>query len=150
MATVTLLCVGVAFTAGAQSLKEKVTGAWTLQSGSENYPDGKKRTPWATGSLILESTGHVSLFLIGNERLKNSPSVRTPIGPAVAYYGTYTVDEGNNMLVFKIAYGMSPLFDGVTRTQKVSFNDNIMTTIGSDIMTPEGAMIPVNEWKRAK
>ena len=45
--TVALFCLGLGSPATAQSLKDKVVGAWTLESGSENFPDGKKLTPWA-------------------------------------------------------------------------------------------------------
>jgi len=68
IAIVTLLCLGLAFPAGAQSLKDKIVGAWTLESGSENFPDGKKLTPWETGNLILDPTGHLAFFLIGKEQ----------------------------------------------------------------------------------
>ena len=150
VATVSLLCMGVSFPAAAQGLKEKVMGTWTLESASENFPDGKKLTPWAKGDLILDSTGHVALFLIGRDRPNTSPSVRTPVGPAVAYFGTYSVNEADNSVTYKIDYGVSPLFDGAVRTQKVSFTGDTMTMIGSEIKTPEGTMTPVHVWKRAK
>ena len=145
-----MLCVAVAFPANAQSLSAKVTGAWTLVSGSENYSDGKKNMPWATGNLILDSNGHFSQFLVGKDQPKTSPSPRTPVGPFVAYYGTYTVDEANSMYIMKVDHGASPLQNGATRTQKVSFNGDIMTLTASEVKTPEGTMIPVNVWQRAK
>jgi hypothetical protein len=37
--------------ANAQSLKGKVTAAWTLVYGSESYRDGKMNMPWATGNM---------------------------------------------------------------------------------------------------
>jgi hypothetical protein len=150
IAVVTLLCLGWTSPAGSQSLKDKVVGAWTLESGSENFPDGKKLTPWETGNLILDPTGHLAFFLIGKEQPKTGPSVRTPMGPVVAYYGTYTIDDANTMLTYKIEHGVSPLFNGATRTQKVSFKGDIMVTTGSEVQTPEGKMIPINEWKKAK
>jgi hypothetical protein len=150
VATVFLLCIGVAFPANAQSLQEKIRGTWTLSSGSENYTDGKKLTPWATGNLILNRTGHYSFFLIGKDQPKTSPSVRTPVGPVVAYYGTYTVDEANNVVTFKVDQAASPLQTGTTRIQKVSFSGDIMTFTGSELKTPEGTMTPVNEWRKAK
>jgi len=136
--------------ASAQSLSAKVTGAWTLVSGSENYPDGKKNTPWATGSMILDSTGHISFFLVGKDQPTTSPSVRTPVGPFVAYYGNYTVDEANNTVTYKIEQAASPIQKGTTRVQKVTFSGDTMTWTGSEIKTPEGTMTPVNEWKKAK
>jgi hypothetical protein len=145
VAVIALLCPGVASSAFAQSLKDKVIGAWTLEAGSENFPDGKKLTPWATGNLILDATGHLAFFLIGTDQPKTSPSVRTPMGPVVAYYGTYTIDEPNAMLTYKIEHGVSPLFNGASRTQKVTFKGDIMVTTGSEVQTPEGKMIPINE-----
>jgi hypothetical protein len=133
----------------AQSLKDKVVGAWTLVSGSENYPDGKKLTPWETGNLILDPTGHVSFFVIAKDRPKSS-SVRTPVGPMVAYYGTSTIDEPNATLTYKIERAASPSFEGAIRTQKVSFKGDVMVMTGSEVETPEGKMIPINEWKKAK
>jgi hypothetical protein len=144
------LLVSATSGAMAQSLAAKLTGAWTLVSGSENYPDGKKNMPWATGNLILDSTGHFSQFLVGKDQPQTSPSPRTPVGPFVAYYGTYTVDEANNTYIMKVDHDSSPLQNGATRTQKVSFNGDIMTLTASEVKTPEGTMIPVNEWKKAK
>jgi hypothetical protein len=149
-ATVSLLCVGITFPASAQSLKEKVMGAWTLEVGSEISKDGKKVIPWETGSLILDSTGHMSFFVIGKDRPKGSGDPRIPVGLVVAYYGTYTISEADNLLTYKIEHAANPSFDGAVRTQKVSFKGDIMTTTGSDVKTPQGTITPVNEWKKAK
>ena len=136
--------------ASAQSLSAKVTGAWTLVSGTETYADGKKLTPWGTGNLMLDSTGHFSFFLIGKDQPKTNTSVRVPVGPAVAYYGTYMVDEANSTLTWKIDHTMSGLMNGETRTQKVSFSGDIMTLAGSEVKTPEGPMNPINTYEKAK
>jgi hypothetical protein len=58
----------IAWPAAAQSLKEKVVGAWVLDVGAEIFQDGKKVVPWATGSLILDPSGHMSFFVIGKGR----------------------------------------------------------------------------------
>ena len=149
MAGVAML-ISAANSASAQGLSAKVTGTWTLASGTETYADGKKLMPWATGSLMLDSTGHFSFFLIGKDQPKTNTSVRIPIGPAVAYYGTYTVDEPNNVLTWKIDHTMSGLMNGEIRTQKVSFSGSVMTLTGSEIKTPEGPMVPVNTYEKAK
>jgi hypothetical protein len=147
---IALLYVGAAPLAQAQSFKEKITGTWTLEAGLENFPDGKKLTPWSTGNLILTPTGHMSFFVIGKDQPKTSPSVRIPVGPVVAYYGTYTVDEANATITYKIDHAASPTFNGADRIQKITFKGDVMVTTGSDVETPEGKMSPVNEWKRAK
>ena len=142
--------LGVSLPAAAQSLQQKVVGTWTLESGTEQYADGKRNTPWVTGNLILDSTGHASLFLVGRDQPSTSPSVRTPVGPFVAYYGTYTVNEGDMAISWKVDRASSPLFNGTVRSQKVSFNGDVMTWTGSEVKTPEGTMIPVNQWRLAK
>ena len=143
------LLISAASGASAQSLSAKVTGAWTLVSGSEDYPDGKKNMPWATGNMILEPTGHISLILVGKDQPK-STSVRIPVGPFVAYYGTYTVNEADNTLMIKVEHSGAALQDGSVRTFKISFNGGNMTTTASEVETPEGTMIPVNECKKAQ
>jgi hypothetical protein len=136
--------------ASAQSLKGKVTGAWTLVSGSENYPDGKKNMPWATGNLILDPTGHVAFFLVGKDQPTNSPSVRTPVGPFVTYYGAFTVDDASNTVRIKVEHAGSPQQNGATRVEKVTFDGDTMTWTGSEVKTPEGVMTPIVVWKKAQ
>ena len=144
------LCLGFSIPAVAQSLQQKIVGTWTLESGSENYPDGKRNVPWATGNLMIDSTGHATLFLVGRDQPNTSPSVRTPVGPFVAYYGTVTVNEAEMVVSWKVDRASSPLFNGAVRTQKISFNGDVMTWTGSEVKTPEGAMVPVNQWKSVK
>ncbi len=148
--TTALLSVGVAAPASAQSLKEKVVGAYVLESGSENYADGKKLSSWATGNLILDATGHMSMFLIGKDRAKASESVRAPVGPAVGFYGTYTIDEAAGSINLKIESGVTPAFDGAARSWKIGVKGDILTTTSPETKTPEGMMTPVNEWKKLK
>jgi Lipocalin-like domain len=145
------LCFGFAVPAIAQGLQQKLVGAWTLESGIEKYQDGKQLEQWTTGNLILDPTGHMSLFLVGREQpTTTSPSVRTPVGPFVGYYGTYTVNEAEMVVTWKIDKASSPLFNGAVRTQKISFNGDSMTLVGSDVKTPEGTMNPINKWKPVK
>jgi Lipocalin-like domain len=148
--TMALLCVGTVSAANAQSLKDKVIGAWTLTEGSEIFQDGKKVVPWSAGSLILDSTGHMSFFVIGKDRPKGSGDPRAPVGPVVAYYGTYQINDADNTLTYNVEHATNPSFDGGVRTQKVSFKGNMMTTTGSNVQTPQGTITPVNEWKKAQ
>jgi hypothetical protein len=136
--------------ATAQSLQQKIVGTWTLESGSENYPDGKRNLTWVTGNLIIDPSGHASMFLVGRDQPNTSPSVRTPVGPFVAYYGTYTINEADMTIVWKVDRSASPLFNGSVRTQKISFSGDGMTWTGAEVKTPEGTMIPINQWRPAK
>ena len=131
----------------AESLKEKLVGAYTLVEGSEVSADGKKVVPWAKGSLQIAPSGLVSFFVLPNERAKTD-NVRTPVGPMVAYYGSYAVDEAANTYTTKIEGASAPSFEGATRVQTVTFQGDSMTTTGSKVDTPQGPITPVNVWKR--
>jgi hypothetical protein len=150
LSTAVLLLLSALSGASAQSLNAKLVGAWTLDVGSEIFQDGKKVVPWEAGSLILDSTGHFSFFVIGKDRPKGNGDPRSPVGPLVAYYGTYTVSDADNVLTYKVERATNPAFDGVVRTQKISFKGDMMTTTGSDVKTPQGTITPVNEWKKAQ
>ena len=149
-AILAVLCLGVSVPTVAQSLQQKLEGTWTLESASENYLDGKRNLPWAAGNMIFDSTGHLSFFLVGRDQPPTSPSVPTPVGPFVAFYGTYTVDEAKKVLTLKIDHATSPLFNSAVRTAKISFDADVMTWTGSEVKTPEGLMTPINQWKPAK
>jgi hypothetical protein len=60
------------------------------------------------------------------------------------------VNEADNTLTWKVERATNTSIDGATRTQKISFKGDIMTTTGSDVKTPQGPITPVNEWKRVK
>lgn len=143
-------CVALVGPASAQSLKDQVVGTYILELGSENYAGGKTLHTWATGNMILDATGHMSQFLIGKDRGKTSDNIRTPVGPAVAFYGTYTVDEASSSINLKIESGVTPVFDGAARSWKISVKGDVLTTTAPETKTPEGMMTPVNDWKKLK
>ena len=131
----------------AQSLREKLIGSYDLVEGSEVFSDGKKVVPWAKGSLTLCLAGRATFFVLPKERAKTD-SVRTPAGPMVAWYGAYTVDEAANTVTVTLVGASSPMFEGATRVQKVTFSGDTMTMTGSTVTTPEGPITPVNVWRK--
>jgi hypothetical protein len=91
--------------ASAQTLKDQLIGTWTLVSNIEKYQDGKEQStfgPQGKGLLILDRTGWFSFQLIGGDRPKQTGRPDNPIGPAITYFGTYSVGEGEKSLVFKV------------------------------------------------
>ena len=49
-------------------------------AGTENYAaDGKKLSSWATDNLILDATGHMSMFLIGKDSSCDKELPRTQL-----------------------------------------------------------------------
>jgi Lipocalin-like domain len=146
------LCAGLlAVPAHAESLLQRVAGAWTLTSGSEKMADGTVNELWGAGSLILDPSGHMSFFVFGKNRPPaTSPDPRAPLGPMVAYYGTFTVDDDTKTLTYHVEAASSPMFNAATRMQTVTLSGETMTTTGSTVNTPQGVITPINVWKRAK
>jgi hypothetical protein len=99
---------------------------------------------------MLDANGNLAFFLIGGDRPKAGNDPRVPVGPIVAYYGTYTVDEAAKSLTWKIEHASFPNFDGGERKQTAAITGDTMTTTGSPVQTPQGAIVPINEWKRVK
>lgn len=144
-----MLTIGAVHNVSAQSLKQQISGAWTLSSGLEELPGGKKSEPWAAGSLILDPSGHLSLILVGKDRPTGSDDIRMPTGPFVAWYGTYAVNEANKTVAYKIERNSSPKRENVTGAWKVSVTGAGFTTT-TQVQTPKGAFATENDWTRAK
>ena len=98
---------------------------------------------WVEGRLVAVRASRASFFVFPTERAKTD-SVRTPAGPMVAWYGSYTVDEAANTFTVSVEGASSPVFEGAKRVQTVSFQGDTMTLTGSKVDTPEGPMSPVN------
>jgi lipocalin-like protein len=146
-----MLAASVA-TVSAQSLKEQLLGNWTLVSNTQKYQDGKEENsfgPKLKGQLILTPTGRFSLFLIGGDRPKtNEPT--NPIGPAVAYFGTYSIGEADKSLVFHVEGSTNPNFEGTDQKATVTINGDDMSYVRAPIPSSKGPFVPTVTWKRAK
>jgi hypothetical protein len=84
-------------------------------------------------------TGHIYLERISQ---KSVLAFARLLGPLVAYCGTYTIDEPNATVTYKVDHGASPLANVTTRTQKITFKGDTMVMTGSEVQTPEGKMTP--------
>lgn len=148
------LCLGLASPTSAQTLKDQLIGTWTLISNVEKYQDGKERNtfgPQGKGLLILDRTGWFSLQLIGGDRPKQTGRPDNPIGPAVTYFGTYSVGEGDKSLVFKVQGSTNPNFEGTEQKATISIiKGDDMTYVRAPIASPEGPFVPTLTWKRVK
>jgi len=100
------LCLGIVLplsdALGQQkSFKELIVGTWFLDSVYDQTQDGEKHNPWGDGvkgQAIFTSDGHFSWQMMSANRAKADTSPREPVGPVVAYWGTYTVDEAAKTL----------------------------------------------------
>jgi len=154
MPTAALFCLAIAVPANAQTLKEQLIGTWTLVSNVQKYQDGKEENdfgPNGKGILTLDRSGWFSLQLIGGDRPKSAGAPTAPIGPAIAYFGTYSVGEGDKSLVWHVQGATFPNFEGTDqKATVVAIKGDEMSYVRAAIPSPKGTFVPTLVWKRAK
>src|SRR5438270_13973875 len=80
----------------AQSLADQIVGTWTLSRVYDEYENGTTNNPWGAGvkgQRTYTQNGHFSLMIIAADRPKSAADPRTPVGPAVGYFGTYALRD---------------------------------------------------------
>lgn len=104
-------------TAHAQTspLKDRLVGAWILAAVIGERADGSRFEPFGAepkGIMIFTGDGHFSLFqssgkvpgIAANDRAKATPDEAIAIvREAIAYYGTYAVNENDKSLSVRLA-----------------------------------------------
>jgi Lipocalin-like domain len=143
------------------SLKDQLLGAWSLVTVIGEGPDGSKVEVFGAdpkGIIIFTGEGFFSLFqsnaevpkIAANDRAKATPEEATAVLRAsIAYYGTYSVNEGEKTLSVRV--------DGSTFANLVGGPEQrrIITSITSEELrftnprTPAGITLQT-VWKRAK
>ena len=68
----------------------------------------------------------------------------------VAQFGSYRVDEQSNKLTYHMDYSLTPALNGRERSQSVQMNGDTFVSTSPRVKTPDGDVIPVNQWRRVK
>jgi hypothetical protein len=163
LGTTALLCFGVALSGSAfaqqKSLKEQITGTWTLISNENVLPDGKTRQlfgPNPKGSLMLDSGGRynqiyvtsgVSKFKANNRLEGTAEENQAAVRGTTAQFGTWTIDEASKTLILHSEGSMYP--NGVDTDSKrtVTLNGDELKVSNP---TPGAGGTSVTMFKRAK
>jgi hypothetical protein len=107
-------------TAQQKSLKDQLVGTWTVVSWVQTRPDGSKFERFGDkpmGVNVFDANGRFYVMFARPDVPKiasNNPSTPTPeeakaiVGGTIAYYGTYTVDEGSKIVTLKIEASSFP------------------------------------------
>ena len=164
MTTMAFLCLGIALRptdalGQEKTLKEKIVGTWILESVYDLTEDGVKHNPWGDGvkgQAIYTSDGHFSWMIMSANRPKADTSPRIPVGDAIAYWGTYTINEEAKTITDKLERCTFPQWDGGAGTGTVSIafptDDEYHFTITKPFPDPSlgGPITPHLIFKRAK
>jgi hypothetical protein len=159
-APLALLCLGIALPASdavgqQKTLKELIVGTWILDSVYDQTQDGKKNDTWGPGvkGILTYGNGRMSLQIIAADRPKSaSGNSRMPVGQAVGYFGTYTVDEAAKTVTYHIERSTFPQWDGIDRTYNLEIptENELHITTTKPIPDPTmGPFVPHLNWKRA-
>ena len=154
MSSITLLCLGATFPAAAESsLKQQLVGSWSLVQNCEEFQDGKKNCsplgPNLKGLLMFDANSF-SFQMIGGDRTKTSDP-RTPVGPLVVYFGTYSTSDTDKTLTYHIERSSWPNFEGQDQKRIVTINgDEMSYKAQAPISSPQGPFVPNLEFKRIK
>jgi len=142
-------------------LKDQLVGTWLLVSVVNEAADGSKSEGFGSnpkGVIIFASDGYFSLLqsraelpkIATNDRAKATPEEAAAIvGGAIAYYGTYSVNEADKVILVKLqASTYANLVGGPEQKRMI-------TLLTADELrfvnprTPSGVTLHT-VWKRAK
>jgi hypothetical protein len=153
VAAVMFACAVLPATAQPQSLKEQVIGTWQIVSVEEVYPDGHKETPWGPnmkGAVSFDQHGKVLLMIIGGDLPTPSGKPQESARQVVAYFGTYSVDEGAKTITYTAERATIPVFDGLARKATVTVTGDELRQSSAPVTGPQGTFTPQLVMRRAK
>jgi hypothetical protein len=138
-----------------KTLKERIIGIWALNSAYEQGKDDRRFAsswgPDVKGTVIFSPTSRFALEIIAAHRPKSTagdPS--SPIGKAIAYFGTYSVDGAKKTITYHIERATYPQWDGIDRTARIGrITENELDLLQAPVHNPAaGMIIPHLDFKR--
>jgi hypothetical protein len=151
-----------------KSIKDQLVGAWTLLLIDGIDAEGMHRPlygPNPEGILINTPNGHYAVefmrtinrprFASNNRDTGTAEENKAAVQGALAYFGTYTVDEAGKMLLGRIEGSTFPNAEGTRQALKiVEITDEVMTLDGpvaqSSIPGASGIKTIEAIWKKIK
>ena len=157
IAAVVVLCAAPLCTLQAQDkpLKDSIVGAWTIVSLTDEYDTGRKIETFGAGlkgRIMFDGAGQFSQIIIGEKQASmKTPDPRRPDALIVAYFGSYSVNEGDKTISMKLERHTNSFRDG--SEQKVTVKSSTADTlvlVGSPRKDQHGTFSPHFELRRAK
>lgn len=148
-------CTGSGASA-AEAIGAGLVGSWKLVSVYDQFDDGSKRSTWGAdpqGLVVFTREGLFSATIVDGARAGKPGTVPTdPVGPAIAYFGSYIVDEGAHTFVTKVWQSTFPQWRGVALQRTVEeLNADHLKVVAAPIADPSGRRyVPHLEFERIK
>lgn len=150
--------VAAATNAGAESLKQKIVGTWTVVSVVNDNNGNKSETfgPHPIGYFMFDRSGHISIqimksdipkFASNNKNTGTDAENKAVVQGSIANFGTYTVDEKDHSATAHYIGSSYPNWIGTDQKRSIAFTGDQMTW--TDPATPFGGTAVVT-LKRAK
>lgn len=133
-----------------------LVGSWKLTAANDLFADGRKRDTWGAlpdGMLTFTANGTFMVIFAGIDRKPQPGTIPTdPVGPIVAYFGTYTVDAANNSLEYHVQSASWPQWNGAILKRSIEvLSPTTLKLVNAPINDPKGGTFqPHNEFARIK
>jgi hypothetical protein len=114
-----------------KSIKEQIVGTWSFVSAVDIMPDGRKNDRWGPdgkGIFMFDSHGRFTQFITRSDIPKfKAPTMdkgtpdefKAVMNNLVASFGTYTVNEGDKMVITRVEGGVFPNLVGVDQKRVI-------------------------------
>jgi Lipocalin-like domain len=126
-----------------QAGEAPLVGSWKLTAVYDQFTDGRRRNTWGShpqGLLQFTTNGLVSAIIVEGDRSPKAGTVPTdPVGPAFAYYGTYTIDASGKNLTFHVQQSTWPQWNGAALNRTiVELSAKTLKVLAAPIRDPQG------------
>ncbi|PWC83069.1 hypothetical protein TSH100_22040 [Azospirillum sp. TSH100] len=139
-----------------ETIRAGLVGTWKLVVVYDQFTDGTKRETWGPapqGLLVFTPEGMFSAIIVAGDRAARPNTVPTdPVGPAIAYFGSFSVDEAAGTFATKVSQSTFPPWQGVTQMRKVEeLGADRLKVVASPITDPSGRQyVPHLEFERVR
>ena len=139
-----------------QSLHSQLEGTWKIMAAYDQFTDGHKQNTFGKnpqGVAELTPNGTLIFQLMSGDRsAKPGTLPADPVGPAIAFFATYTVDEQNKTYTFHVQQCTFPQWNGISRTSTIAeISPTTLKIMGATIHDPKGGdFLPHLDFQRVK
>jgi hypothetical protein len=144
----------------AKTLAEQLVGTWELVETYSERSDGTRFGAFGSnpsGRYMLDAHGHFSYMIYGsgrpkfvsNNRLQGTPEeYKSAVEGAIAFYGTYSVDERTHTVTWHVERCTFPNWEGSDRKSLVTLDGDNLSYTADPIPSVGGPYVPHVRWKR--